>query len=438
MGKTILFSPIGNTDPIKYQHDGSMLHICRKYQPDTVYLYLSKEILRHHEADNRYVKSLELLGEKLGHLFEIKLIKNDKMVDVQDYDTFFKEFNDILAKIEKEMTPEDTLLVNMASGTPAMKSALVVMATLAEYRFIPIQVATPKKESNLEYEDRVDYDILLNWEYNLDNEEEYEDRCKEVKCGNLIQMLKMDMIKKHVLAYDYHAAYEVFKDLKESLSEEMASLLELAAERLKLNLIRVNQLDKKYQFDVIPVKSSDKQKLFEYALALQIKLKRGEYADFVRGITPISDDLLEIVLESECKIRLEDYCVQKKSGSCWSAQKMKNTQVDEILNKEFGNFQYGMTSSIHFAKLIENLSTDDILKRKIKQLVDAEQMVRNVAAHEVVSVTEEWIKERTNVTPQELMDIIRYLCVKAKIGAKKEDWSAYDHMNQKIIKGIGL
>lgn len=27
MGKRILFSPVGGTDPIKYLHDGSMLHI---------------------------------------------------------------------------------------------------------------------------------------------------------------------------------------------------------------------------------------------------------------------------------------------------------------------------------------------------------------------------------------------------------------------------
>ena len=32
-----------------------------------------------------------------------------------------------------------------------MKSALLVMATLAEYRFIPIQVSTRKKKGNLEY-----------------------------------------------------------------------------------------------------------------------------------------------------------------------------------------------------------------------------------------------------------------------------------------------
>ena len=45
MGKRILFSPVGGTDPIKYCSDGSMLHICRHYQPDEVVLYLSKEMI---------------------------------------------------------------------------------------------------------------------------------------------------------------------------------------------------------------------------------------------------------------------------------------------------------------------------------------------------------------------------------------------------------
>ena len=45
-----------------------------------------------------------------------------------------------------------------------MKSALLVMATLAEYRFLPIQVSTPKRRSNLEHEEREDYDVETNWE----------------------------------------------------------------------------------------------------------------------------------------------------------------------------------------------------------------------------------------------------------------------------------
>ena len=85
---------------------------------------------------------------------------------------------DDLEKIEKEMKPKDKLLLNMASGTPAMKSALMVLATLAEYRFYPILVSTPKNASNMEYEKRDDYDIECNWELDKDNEKIFENRYK--------------------------------------------------------------------------------------------------------------------------------------------------------------------------------------------------------------------------------------------------------------------
>ena len=112
MSKTYLFSPIGNTDPIKYFYDGSMLHICRYYKPDVVILYLSHEMILHHEKDNRYVRSIELLGEKLGHTFEVRIIRDEQMVDVQQYDLFYHAFRGIIADIEEEMMPEDTLIGN--------------------------------------------------------------------------------------------------------------------------------------------------------------------------------------------------------------------------------------------------------------------------------------------------------------------------------------
>ena len=93
MARKYLFSPIGNTDPIKYLYDGSMIHICRYYQPDVVYLYLSKEMMENHKKDNRYVKTLELLGEFLHHKFEIHIIENSDMIDVQQYDIFYNEFH---------------------------------------------------------------------------------------------------------------------------------------------------------------------------------------------------------------------------------------------------------------------------------------------------------------------------------------------------------
>ena len=55
MGKTILFSPVGGTDPISWNngYDGAMLHIARVYRPDKIILYLSAEMVEFHEKDHR-------------------------------------------------------------------------------------------------------------------------------------------------------------------------------------------------------------------------------------------------------------------------------------------------------------------------------------------------------------------------------------------------
>lgn len=436
MGKKYLFSPIGNTDPIKYLRDGSMLHIARVYKPDVVYLYLSKEMVYNQREDERYTKALELLGKKLGHTFEIHLIERESLVNVQDYDTFYSEFKEIISEIEEHTEQGDQLFLNMASGTPAMKSALVVLATLAEYRFHAIQVSTPMKKSNQEYEEREDYDVELNWECNEDNEENFENRCKEVECLNLVWMLKVNMIKKHLLAYDYHAAFEVGKELHKDISEEAMLLLEIAAERVKLNRSRMNQLLSKCKYDLIPVKESGKQKLFEYALGLNLKIKKEEYADFIRGITPISIDLFEMIIKNQCKIVLDNYCFNRNGVLNWDKNKLKDTEILSVLLEKYPDFRYGIVYSAHLNEVVQGMSNDLILKEKANALIEVEHKVRNVAAHEIVSVTAEWIQKRIGKKPEDIMAVIQFLCVKAGIAPRKEDWNSYDEMNQKIIQEL--
>ena len=41
---------------------------------------------------------------------------------------------------------------------------------------------------------------------------------------------------------------------------------------------------------------------------LDIKLRRKEYVDFIRGITPIIVDMLELIVMTELKISVDDYC----------------------------------------------------------------------------------------------------------------------------------
>lgn len=186
MSKYILFSPIGGTDPIANERDGSMLHICRKYKPDCVMLYLSGEMCQRHRKDDRYCDSLRRLAAYEDFFPEILTEERPDLSEVQVYDLFFQEFRPLLLDLHNRF-PEHQLILNISSGTPAMKNALYLLAFLLPFPVLPVQTSTPVKAQNprLEpHEDHEDYDIDLHWAFNMDNEE-YIDRCQECHYENL-------------------------------------------------------------------------------------------------------------------------------------------------------------------------------------------------------------------------------------------------------------
>ena len=452
MGKRILFSPVGGTDPIRNCHDGSMLHICRHYKPDIVYLYLSHEMMDFHKKDNRYIDAVNRLGAYLKHSFDVKLIERDELINVQEYDIFYKDFREEIKIIERQLQKDDELLINMASGTPAMKSALVVMAALAEYRFKPIQVSTPQKGIN-PAEKRDVYDAEVEWELNEDNEKGAENRCKEVKCYNLLKLLKIEEIKKHIRAYDYAAALTVAKEIEKDISEKAYRMIQIADARIKLDQRSISALTAGQDYDIYPIKEGDKKKIFEYALVLQIKVEKQELADFVRGITPLVVDLLENILKKECGVKLKDCCrVKVKSGEefyQWDRKKLQKKGLLEMLDKDYkGYFREEPVYSHHIKTIICSKCKDDLkLVEEVNNILKVEGAVRNVAAHEIVSVTDEWITDKTSEkkkigkietivkpgkTAQQILEIIRYLIIKSGVNVKEEYWKSYDKMNDTI------
>ena len=319
-----------------------------------------------------------------------------------------------------------------------MKSALLILATLAEYKFIPIQVNSPKKSMNEEHEDRTDYDVEVNWELDSDNEPDSENRCEEVKCMNLMRLLKIDMIKKFIMKYDYAAAFELAEELQSDISDDAYTLLNIANNRLKLNTSEISKLMKDKQYDIYPIKDSNKLKLFEYACTVKIKLEKKEYSDFIRGITPLIVDILEQILKLKLNIDINKSCYIKRDGNkIWSVSKLKANGLYDVLNnayEEKGGFREGPVYSHALANIINAKSQDEILKQKVDDIVHVEQCVRNLAAHQIVSVTAEWFIEKSGKSADEIMNIIKYLLVQAGVGAKKDDWNTYDSMNQLIIR----
>ena len=436
----ILFSPIGGSDPIRNYHDGSMLHICRNYLPDRVVLYLSGEMYQHHVQDNRYVYCLEELGKKMSHPFEIEVIVRDELTEVQDYEYFYTEFTKCINDIVAQMDEGDELLLNVSSGTPAMKNALIILATLAEFSFQPIQVSTPLKRSNYMDENTKKYEVQEQWEFDEDNEPQEGDtsRCEEIKSLNLVKLLKVNLLEKHLQAYDYTAALEIARDLKNHISVKATAMIEQANERNQLNTKRVNELAKKIDYQPMPVKNQENCDLLEYVLLLQMKVRRKEYADFIRAITPAVFELFYRVLKRQCHIDIKDYCDEKKSGLRWNPEKIKQTEVGDILQKEYAatGFRGGPVYSSQLKPLILHYSVSEKVNSLVADLRHAEEKARNKAAHTIVSITNEKIVKWTDYTAEELLVKIQQLTLFVVPGQDGSIWDSYDRMNEVIMKEI--
>lgn len=131
----ILFSPVGANDPYYEECDpatnaviglqeGPLLQICRQEMPDKVYLYFSGDAPRLEQEDRRFHKALEQLVPQP----EVQVILR---LDVKDDATtaFLKEdFRSILTDIRNDAPDDTALIVNVFSGTDAMREAFTELA----------------------------------------------------------------------------------------------------------------------------------------------------------------------------------------------------------------------------------------------------------------------------------------------------------------------
>ena len=448
----ILFSPLGGNDPISETnlYDGSMLHICRHYDIDKVYLYMTKEIWKNHKKDNRYEFFIDRLAKQKDKKIEYITIEDSELERVQEYDQFFFRFEGIIDKIMQEKGEDDNIFINISSGTPAMKNALVILQDLKDYDCKFIQVATPMKAMNKnEHSDNPDLELL--WELNAELEKDGENRCAENKCPSLSRLRQEEIIKKHIDEYDYRAALSVARGMEKHSTKNYIDELVRAVNRYNLNMKKVDNFYKKDGFDFTPVKAGDARKLFEYALWLNIKLKREEYVDFIRGITPIVVELFEIVLKSRGKLDINNYCKNNDDDvRVWDETKVtdklpgKDVSIKDIVNEEYqidnsgkvGGFKLNMIYSEALMYLIKNLIGDTVLTEIVYNIRKVEKDIRNLAAHDIVSLDSDYIKDKTKFTPVQIMDMIKRLFSYTNFSIKSEYWNSYEDMNEELKRRI--
>lgn len=446
----VLFSPVGMTDPISDCRDGSMLHIARRFRPERVYIYLSQETAAFEEADGRYAGALSLLAEKLGFHVEVTKISRPDLVDVHLFDEFYDEFEGIIKSIKDE-NPEAVILLNVSSGTPAMKSALHTIAAMTDdAECIPIQVSTPRKAHNERRYDVKKYDLATEWELDEDNDtERFTDRCSCSDHYNLLLKIKKEIIRNHIDAYDYRAALALAKDCWRGVSERAKAYLSAACARVQLDEQGVDaQLAETRAGSGVlirfaPVRGERRRSIVEYLLWLEMKLRRAEYCDFIRGISPIFLDLLEEAADTACNIKINRFC-KNTSGKRILARDKLNHDIQGqkalvALDDAFGGYCRYKDSDLSPAQLvpvIEALSQNEELKACVRALRGAEQNCRNMAAHEIVSVTGGWIKERCALTPDDILKMLNNLAEYAGLKQSEIKNGSYDKMNELIKESL--
>ena len=118
----------------------------------------------------------------------------------------------------------------------------------------------------------------------------------------------------------------------------------------------------------------------------------------------------------------------------WSAEKLKGTDILQTLEQAFhGTFKGKEVYSVHLMYLIDATSVDVAVKDKVRYLREIEERVRNDAAHDIISVTDKTIEQKTGFKPAKIMQMIRELFNYTGMRVKKEYWDSYDYMNQSIV-----
>lgn len=440
--KKVLFSPVGSTDPISGEYDGALLHIIRKYRPRKVYLYLSKEICEFEDKDSRYSYCLDRLREHLGYDFETEWIRRENLTEVQLFDYFFTEFRDILTRICDE-NGDAEILLNVSSGTPAIKSALQFLTAFFERPMIPIQVSTPRKKINNK-EKIKEYEPDIQWECNCDNNEDYRDRCAESSIRNLSNEIRRNIIKKHCLSYDYVAAFAVADPISDCMDEEAFKLIKAATYRLKLDRSSCDSILKDVDYEMFPETNSQFCMIFEYIALLYIKVKREEYADFVRAISPVFFRLEEQVLTKAGVFDIDKYTyhpkdrnkeVKKSKKILIRKWKKDAVDADEKLREALNLRWDELVNTSHYERIISklNLNVDEKSRSLVRGIRDAEENIRNIVAHNMIPVTDDIIKLNSGKSSQEIFKEIKKLADLSGVPKMNRVEETYDELNKRII-----
>lgn len=441
--KTILFSCIGNTDPINLNNycDGPMLHIARHYKPDMIYLYLSKKMLDTHSEKNIYISYLKDLEKDINKRIDVKIIGREDLTDPSDFEKFYVDFRNLIENIHYE-NPESKILLNVSSGTPAMKSTLQVLSAFFPFETFPIQVKTPKVDTHYTpiEESEADWEVVMDW--NPDKLES-KNRCEIVPNKNFNFEIKVDLIKQFVDTYDYNSAYNIALSLKELINPEALEYLRFQKYRKDLDIEGAKKSTKNVNLSTMfyikdkndrddNLKNDDIRTIYEFFLKWQSLARNEEYNSFVINISPLTSALQKRIIEKYVNNQRRINDNPKWTSNLFAKEIniiIENLKEDGMKTREY-------VSSGNFNSIIQNLYTIPEFNRNcLQSLKNSEDKVRNIFAHQIVPASKQNIEKEMGMSIEELINSAwNLICdLEPKLSNPNVNFkNAYDEINSLI------
>lgn len=436
----ILYTPVGDTDPIRGCYDGGILHIVRHYNPDMAILVLSKEMEQKEASDSRFSKALKHVKPDL----HIKLVRTG-LKDVHHIDAlqpFVDHFYEMLSEY-----PDAEILINLSSGTPQMK---LIMSYLSVEHDAGrgIQVDSPQGGSNRsEPAVNDDEDIEIVIENNFDDQEDTENRCHEPQMGYIKRNNLKQSLHTLINSYKYKEAISLYEHYKKTFTDELdndiLALLEHGKLRLELEYkLALEKINRVGDLSLKSVFTDWKRiKLHEFLMLMEVRLKQGQIEDFILKITPFMYELMLYYFSTTYHVKWDEFEKWTPGGprTDMVSFKEKHPQLysswyAHTKTPQFNEIQLSLNHMLHM--LEDQPNVNPLLLKQLNDIRHIERKIRNKIAHEVVVLTEVEICKSVSIKSlQSFLELIQTV-FSTIMKPSKQNELIYDTINTYVLEQI--
>ena len=441
----ILFSPIGDTDPVRGCRDGAMLHILRHYAPEKIIMFFTKEMEDRDKENDKYALAIHKLSQEC----EVEKIYSG-ITNAHLYDAFLTVLPKTVYEI-RERYPKDEILLNLSSGTPQIKTLMAFLAIDVD-RVKGIQVSTPEMASNhINPVERDLEDIETMLEMNEDNEPGQKNRCEEPKLNVIRRYGLRGQIISLVQNYEYRGAFEIYKNNQHLFGKYTGLLLEHAVYRENMMANEARKILPEFRGrSLFKIAESTPQKLADFFLVMQIRQRKGQLPELLVKITPFLYEIARFYVREIKNFNLDACCITKKGKisyiSTTRIAKYDRALLD-VFNKEYkGQFRDGPLSLSSLLLICQYLSETIMISnehhteiiQELRLLRDVEEKLRNCVAHEIYNVSEEIFKKEAGISSTELIKHLRKVLELVFENKVKGFSNVYDEINTMLVETINL